>query len=117
MVDYDDKLPFDILELFIECQFKLHALRRIKLQRNVLRNKQADHVFLYQFFDYLDVGYAACIFIVAHVQLSGRSSTLPTAKVQIVLLKLQTIPGLKLCTAFFGCQLVISDVERPIKEI
>ena len=65
IVGWDDNLTSDILESYIEGRFKLHALRKIKLQRFVLRTKQANTVILHLFSDASEIGYAACIFIVA----------------------------------------------------
>ena len=110
-VGWDDKLPSDIFKSYTEWRSKLHALRKIKLQRFVLRSKQADIVFLHLFCDASEIGYAACIFIVAQDELGGRSSTLLTAKAKIAPLKTQSIPRLELCAALLGCQLVNSVLE------
>ena len=110
-VDWDDKLPSDILESYLEWRFKLHALREIKLQRFVLRKEQADNVFLHLFGDASEIGYDACIFIVAQDELGERSSTLLTAKAKIAPLRTQSVPRLELCAALLGCQLVNSVLE------
>ena len=114
-VDWDDKLPSDILESYLERRFKLHALREIKLQRFVLRTEQADTVILHLFCDAFEIGYAACIFIVAQDELGGRSSTLLTAKAKIAPLKTPSILTLELCAALLGCQLVNSVLESLSK--
>ena len=61
-VDWDVKLPSDILESYLEWRFKLHALREMKWQRFVLRTEQADTVILHIFCDASEIGYAACIY-------------------------------------------------------
>ena len=110
-IDRDEKLPSDILESYLEWRFKLHALREIKLQRFVLRTEQADNVIFHLFCDASEIGYAACIFIVAQNEVGGRSSTLLTAKAKIAPLKTQSIPRLELRAALLGCQLVNSVIE------
>ena len=98
-IDRDEKLPSDILESYLEWRFKLHALREIKLQRFVLRTEQADIVIFHLFCDASEIGYTACIFIVAQNEVGGRSSTLLTAKAKIAPLKTQSIPRLELRAA------------------
>ena len=49
------------MESYIEWRFKLHALRKIKLQRFVLKTEQADTVFKHLFCDSSEIGKAACI--------------------------------------------------------
>ena len=112
-VGWDDKLHSDILESYIEWRFKFYALRKIKLQRFVLRTEYADTVFLHSFcfFDTFEIGYAACIFIVAQDELGGWSWTLLTAKATIAPLKTQSLPRLELSVAILGCQLINSALE------
>ena len=78
----------------------------------MLRTEQADSIILHSLCDASEIGYAACIFIVAQDKLGGRSSTLLTAKAKIAPpLKAQSIPRLELCAALLGCQLVNSVLE------
>ena len=114
-VAWNDKLPSDALESYIEWQFKLLALPKIKPQRFVLRTKQADTVFLQLFCDASEIGYAACILIVAQDELDMRGSTLLTTKTKIAPRKAQSIPRQELCAALLGSQLINSFHENLIK--
>ena len=99
------------MESYIEWQFKIHKLRKIELQRFVLRTEQADTLFLHLFCDASEIRYAACNFIVAQDEPGGWNSTLLTAKAKIAPLKTQSIPRLELCADLLGCQLDNSALE------
>ena len=86
----------------------------MKLQR-VLRAEHADTVCLHLFCDASEIGYAACIFIVAQEELGGRSSILLAAKAKIAPLKTHSKPRLDFCAALLGSQLVYSVLENPNK--
>ena len=61
---------------------------------------------MHVFCDTSEIGYGACIYVVAPDENGGRRATLLSAKAKVAPLKAQSIPRLELCAALQGCKLM-----------
>ena len=114
-LDWDDNLPDNLAENYLEWRSKLIDLREIKLNRFVLKEKQTDLVAMHVFCDASETGYGACIYVVAADEKGGRRATLLSAKAKVAPLKAQSIPRLELCAALLGCKLLKAVSESLSK--
>ena len=60
-LDWDDNLPDNLAENYLEWRSKLIDLGEIKRSRFVLKEKQTDLVAMHVFCDASETGYGACI--------------------------------------------------------
>ena len=114
-LDWDDNLPDNLAENYLEWRSKLIDLREIKLSRLVLKEKQTDLVAMHVFCDASETGYGACIYVVAADEKGGQRATLLSAKAKVAPLKTKPIPRLELCAALLGCKLLKAISESLSK--
>ena len=109
-LDWDQKLPADLLRKYLDWRERLCCIEKIELGRFVLKKEQFDIFDLHVFCDASELGYAACVFVVS--QNNGeRMSTLLVAKAKVAPIKSKSIPRLELCAALLGCRLSMSVIK------
>ena len=115
-IDWDESLPQEVSEAYGRWRSLLSSLRKLTLKRFVMSESQQERVSLHVFCDASEIGYAACVYVVARDHQGGRKSTLLTGKTKVAPLKFQSIPRLELCAALLGSQL-IDNVEQSLRKM
>ena len=64
-LDWDQKLPVDLSQEYVDWREKLNCIETIELSRFVLKMDQLDIFDLHVFCDASELGYSACVFVVS----------------------------------------------------
>ena len=107
-IGWDEKLPDELSDGYLEWREALHHLKHIQLSRFILCPDQLDKAELPVFCDASEKAYAAAIDVVSQGTHGGRKSSLLTAKCKISPLKPVKIPRLELCATLPGTHLLNS---------
>lgn len=112
-IDWDESIPHQLHNQFIEYQKQLSTLTRLQIPRRVISIDQYSDIELHGFSDASQNAYGACVYIRAVNQ--GRNScNLLCARSKVAPLKSLTIPRLELSGALLLCQL-IQKVQSSVR--
>ena len=111
-VEWDDVLPSELQNEWIEIQSDLNNLISLQLPRCIVPTEKSDKVQLHLFRDASEVAFAAVIYI-RITDSSGKVFTnLVSSKTRVAPIKTISVPRLELCGAHLGIKLLtkIKDV-------
>ena len=115
-IDWEDKLPHDLVSIYFSWRSQLVSLKEIKLNEVSLINGFSDKTQLHVFSDASEKACAACVYIVAADFLGRRQSSLLAAKTKVAPLKTLSIPRSELCAALLGFGLQKSTL-KPLQHL
>ena len=103
---WDDQLPPEVVEQFIDWARDLLAVEFLEIPRHVFPNMDIDEPYtLALFCDSSETAMAACVYVCS-TAVTRRNPRLLAAKTRLAPLKKQSVPRLELCAMCLGAKLV-----------
>lgn len=109
--DWDESVPQNIHEKWIQFQGNLHLLNKLKISRKVIcKSKGVEHE-MHEFCDASELAYGACVYFRTKNKDNTYDSYLVASKSRVSPIKSVSIPRLELCAA-----LLLTELIEQIKE-
>lgn len=108
-IEWDDKIPLDINEKWIEIKKELNIINEIKIDRWIQYSPKYKNISIQGFCDASELAYAAVVYMRTETDIIN--CKLLAAKAKVAPLKKQTLPRLELMAAVLLTRLIIKILK------